>query len=271
MAHVDTSLGRIAYDSRGDGPPLVLLHANPGDRRDFDAIVPALAERHRVIALDWPGYGGSPAPLCPADASAMFFADVLREVTEALALAPAIVLGNSVGGYAALRLAIDRPEAVRALVLVDTGGFTPQGLVSRAFCSIKGTEAVTRAIAGRFAAHYLKLRTDVTRAMIARADAGRRDAACVAVDAAVWRSFRDPDHDLRERARAVHQPTLLAWGRHDPVLRLDVDAKEAKAAMPHAELAVFDTGHAPFAEAPEAFLAVVQGFLSRLAHRAEAA
>lgn len=39
-----------------------MLHANPGASRDFDAIAPALAKNHRVLRLDWPGYGGSPAP-----------------------------------------------------------------------------------------------------------------------------------------------------------------------------------------------------------------
>lgn len=50
----------------GEGPPLLLLHANPGDHRDYDAVIPALAARFRVIALDWPGYGASmpPSPRC---------------------------------------------------------------------------------------------------------------------------------------------------------------------------------------------------------------
>src|SRR5690242_19950707 len=45
-----------------DAPALLLLHANPGDGRDFDAVLPALADRYRTFVVDWPGYGDSTAP-----------------------------------------------------------------------------------------------------------------------------------------------------------------------------------------------------------------
>ncbi len=246
----------------GAGRPLLLLHANPGDHRDWDAVVPALAAAgHRVIAIDWPGHGASPAPA--REASAMYYADVLQELAAELDLRDAVVIGNSVGGYAAIRLALEAPARVGALVLVDTGGFTAHGLGSRAFCAFKGRAWVTRRIAGRFARHYLKRRTPWTEAMIARADAERANPAQAAVDAAIWRSFTRPDHDLRARAGAITQPTLLVWGRHDPVLRASTDGAAARAAMPHAQWAELDTGHAPYAEDPDAFLHVVVPWATR--------
>jgi pimeloyl-ACP methyl ester carboxylesterase len=262
MPLTQTSVGPVAWQDHGAGRPLVLLSANPGDRRDWDAVIPDLARDHRVIAIDWPGHGDSPAPEPPRSASAMMYATVLAELLATLGIDGAIVLGNSVGGYAAVRLALEHPARVAALVLVDPGGFTRYGLVSRAFCAIKGREWVTRRIAGRFARRYLRRRTPWTEAMIARADAERANPAQVAVDAAVWRSFPDPAHDLRARAGAVRQPTLLVWGRHDPVLRMAHDGRAARAAMPAARWVDLDTGHAPFAEDPEAFLAAVRGFLA---------
>jgi len=254
----------LAHSIHGEGPTVLLLHANPGDRRDWDAIVPDLARDHRVIAIDWPGHGDSPAPAPPRDASAMHYADALAALAAELAIEDAIVVGNSVGGYAAVRLAIDEPRRVRALVLVDPGGFTAHGALSRAFCAVKGRECVTRRIAGRFARWYLRRRTPWTAAMIARADAERDNADQVAVDAAIWRSFTAREHDLRTRARAVAQPTLLVWGRHDPVLRIAKDGAAARAALPHARFVELDTGHAPYAEDPPAFLAAVRPFLASL-------
>ena len=259
----------LAWHASGDGRPLVLLHGNPGDHRDWDAVAPDLARDHRVIAVDWPGYGASPPPVPPSSASAMQFAERLGALAGALALEDAVVIGNSVGGYAAVRLALEQPARVGALVLVAPGGFTRHGLATRGFCAIKGREWVTRRIAGRFARRSLRGRTEVTAAMIARAEAGRADPAVVAVDAAVWRSFTDPAHDLRGRAGAVTQPTLLVWGRHDPVLRIDRDGAAARAAMPRAGFAALDTGHAPHAEDPGGFLAAVRPFLA--AHRRAAA
>jgi pimeloyl-ACP methyl ester carboxylesterase len=191
----------------------------------------------------------------------MLYAEALARFAEELDLRDAVLVGNSVGGYAAVRLALEQPHRVGALVLVDPGGFTPHGWFTRSFCAVKGREWVTRRIAGRLARRYLRGRTDVTRAMIARADAERGNPAQVAVDAAVWRSFTDPEHDLRARAAAVTAPTLLVWGRHDPILRLDRDGAAARAAMPRARFVELDTGHAAYAEDPPAFLAAVRAFL----------
>jgi pimeloyl-ACP methyl ester carboxylesterase len=260
MPTLTTRHGAVHLTFHGQGSPLVLLHANPGDSRDYDAIVPELAKRHRVIAVDWPGYGASAAPT--EDASAMSFAEIAIDLADALDLRDAIVMGNSVGGYAAVRLALERRERVGKLVLVDPGGFTPHNALTRFFCRLKGIEWVTRAIALAFAKRYLRARNEHVSAILERTDAGRHNREVVAVDAAVWRSFIRPEHDLRLSSRALTQPTLLAWGKHDPVLPLAKDGCEAKASISHATLATFDTGHMPFAEAPENFLATVLPFLA---------
>ena len=138
MPVVTLSSGELHYIERGRGVPLVLLHANPGDSRDFEAIMPALAQHYRVLALDWPGYGASAMPPAGTVVDARFFYDTLCEFLAALALPPALIIGNSLGGNVAARLAIESRAKVRGLVLVSPGGFTPHNLITRAFCQLAG-------------------------------------------------------------------------------------------------------------------------------------
>src|SRR5688572_33463363 len=112
MPYVDLPSGRIHYREQGRGVPLVLLHANPGDSLDFSAVMAPLARYFRPIALDWPGYGSSAIPADPQAVSALFYYRVLREFLDALALGPVLLVGNSVGGNAAGRLAAEKPDAV---------------------------------------------------------------------------------------------------------------------------------------------------------------
>jgi pimeloyl-ACP methyl ester carboxylesterase len=262
MPQISTPHGPVHVTDEGRGPTLLLLSANPGTRHDFDAVAAAFASDHRVVSLDWPGYGLSPAPRVPSSASAMFFADVALAVVDAMGLRDVTVLGNSVGGYSAVRLALSRPDLVSALVLVNSGGFTEPTLVARAFTWLKGREWVTARIATHFARAYLRVDNEHTRAILERTELGRRNAASVAVDAAVWRSFGHAAHDLRGAARALRVPTLLVWGTRDPVLPAK-DGRAAQEAIAGAEFVPFDTGHMPFAEAPEEFTRVVRGFLRR--------
>jgi pimeloyl-ACP methyl ester carboxylesterase len=264
MPMIRTSQGPIAYERRGTGPSVVLLHGNAHDRHDYDAVLPALARDFTVFAVDWPGCGESPAPAAPRASTACGLADLLPEVIGGLDAAPAIIVGNSVGGFSAARLALTHPALVSGLVLVDSGGFTAHTPISRLFCRIRGTEVVARLVAERFPRFYLRRRTPTVEAMLGRARAHRNDAAGIAIDAALWRSFTAPDHDLRARAAAIRVPTLLVWGRHDPVLPLR-DAEAAHRALPEAGFVVLDTGHVPFAEDPEGFLAAVLPFLRETA------
>ena len=83
MGRAQTRCGAISYSEQGTGFPLVLLHASLCDRRGFAPIIPALAERHRVIAVDWPWHGESDSPPPPLTAGAGLFAGVLEDFTQA--------------------------------------------------------------------------------------------------------------------------------------------------------------------------------------------
>jgi pimeloyl-ACP methyl ester carboxylesterase len=265
---VDTHLGRVAVTTRGSGPLLVLVPAAGRAAADFDAIVPSLARRFRVAALDWPGTGSSPPAECPRAASAAAFASVLRDVLRTLG-EPAILIGHSVGGFAAARLAIDDPDSVRGLVLVDALGFQPFNRFQRAFCAVKGVPFVTRAVERHLARAQTIRRNPHTTSVFARLDASLDQPTFVEITAALWRSFPDRDNDLREAGKLIRCPTLLCWGWLDPVVPV-LGGFAAARTIPGARLALFRTGHTPFVEDTARFLRVVEPFLAGLGERAAA-
>lgn len=265
MPLLETPTGQIAYDERGAGDPIVLLSSGAHDRHDFDELRDLLPGRFRSIAPDWPAHGESPAGTAPA--SAMCFADVAEELVEQLAPEGAVVVGNSVGGFSAGRLAIRRPDLVKGLVLVDAGGFGGRPLYVRAFCSLMSKPGFLRRIYPSFANRYMRPQSD---ADIRVRDVGiattRQDPGLGAV-AGLWSSFASPEHDLRQRAGSISAPTLIVWGKRDPVIPLRL-GRRAAAAIPGAELVVLDTGHSPQVSDPEGFAAHLVPFAEEAFDRA---
>jgi pimeloyl-ACP methyl ester carboxylesterase len=262
MPLIRLSTGDIHYREYGQGVPLVLLHANPGDSQDFDAIIPELSKTYRVIALDWPGYGQSSLPPRPETSGVLLFYNILLEFLAELALPPAYFIGNSIGGNAAARLASQFPERVRGLVLVAPGGFTPHNVITRSFCKLQGSRFSFSPY--RFASLYLKHRSPTTAAMLQRASTEQATTERRALNRAMWRSFAEPENDLRESAQNIKAPTLLLFGKKDPAISANKDGKVAAQCIPSAQYVVLPCGHAPFAEVPELFLAQVQPFLQSL-------
>lgn len=261
MPTLQTRAGRVAYGEKGSGPALLLLHAALHDRHDFDPIVDTLARHYRTIAVDWPGHGESePAALEP---SAPLFADVLEDVVDGLGVTRAALIGNSVGGFAAARLALNRPDCVAGLVLVNAGGFIPWNAPLRSFCRVIGTPAVFRRIAPLFVRGYMRSRTDSDREIVRRAIAAARTPDGVRTGTALWRSFATPGHDLRGRAAELSAPTLIVWGRKDIAIPLRA-GRATHAAIAGSRMETLHTGHVPFSSDPRGFLAVAEPFLQSI-------
>jgi pimeloyl-ACP methyl ester carboxylesterase len=260
MPTVATRVGPVAYSDDGGGAVVVLLHAALHDRHDFDAIKPDLVRHYRVIAVDWPGHGESPAPA--STASAALYADVLDDLVAALDIPPAVFVGSSVGGYCAARLAIANPARVAGLVLVDTGGFLG-GPLSNAYCRFLGTPAVMRRVLPRFVRSYLRAQSDNDEAVLRRVTDRARTSEGVALTAALWRSFAAADADLRVRAARITAPTLIVWGEHDTAIPARF-GRATQRAIAGSRLEVQDSGHLPFSSQPQGFLAVVEPFLGEV-------
>lgn len=126
----------LAWESAGDGAPVVLLHGFTLDRRMWDPQIPALADRFRVIRYDLRGHGASPRPSGPYR-----HADDLADLLDALRLDAVALVGLSLGGGIASSFAATYPDRVRALVLVESA--LAGVAYSPAF--VAGLESVARA------------------------------------------------------------------------------------------------------------------------------
>jgi pimeloyl-ACP methyl ester carboxylesterase len=269
METLETSTGTVACDVRGEGPTVVLLPSGGHDHRDYDELR-ALLPHLRTISLDWPAHGASPPGEGPA--SAMRFADLAEQLVEQLAPQGAVVLGNSVGGFAAARLAIRRPELVKGLVVIDGGGFAGRPAQARAFCALMAKPSFLRRMYPAFSAGYMRARTDADRRARDRALAIVRVQPGLQAVSELWRSFASPEHDLRPKAPAIAAPTLLLWGSRDPVIPVSV-GRRAAAAIPGSRLVVLDAGHLPYTTDPAGvaaeLLPFAEGvFAERLGRRA---
>jgi pimeloyl-ACP methyl ester carboxylesterase len=261
-ADVETRAGRVRFDAVGEGPPLVLLSTAAHNRRDWDPVRDILAKQFRTIAFDWPGHGESPPPKPGWPPSAPGFADVVEDVVEALDLEPTVFMGNSIGGFASARLALRQPDAVRALVLIDSGGFLKRTPAVRAATALLGCEGFLRRIYPLFVRAYLLARNEYDRGIVTRNVRSMSGPPLSTVVAALWRSFSTPEHDLRDQVRNLSVPTLVVWGRYD--LLIPVRNGRWLAEATGGDLAVLDTGHVPFSSRPDEFLAVVRPFLERV-------
>jgi esterase len=107
---------RLNFLEAGQGAPLVLLHGLFGSARNWGAVQKALAAKYRVVALDLRNHGASPH--APGMSYAAQAADI-AETLAALGIERAVVLGHSMGGKAAMILALTRPELIERLIIAD--------------------------------------------------------------------------------------------------------------------------------------------------------
>jgi haloacetate dehalogenase len=119
---VDTARGRVFARVAGDGPPLLLLHGYPQTHLMWHAAAPLLAERFTLVAADLPGYGGSFRPAPAPDHAPHSKRAIARDLVAAMAglgHERFAVAGHDRGGRVAYRMALDHPETVTAVAVLD--------------------------------------------------------------------------------------------------------------------------------------------------------
>jgi pimeloyl-ACP methyl ester carboxylesterase len=250
----------IFYREAGpaDAPVLLLLHGFPSSSHMFRELIPLLAQRHRLIAPDYPGFGYSAAP-DPREFRYTFdrLADVVEEFTAALRLERYAIYLQDYGGPVGFRLATRHPERVRALIVQNANAYE-EGV------SAEVREVVLRAYTERTPEIEARLRSlfelPATRRQFLE---GAPDPSLVSPDSwehAQWGMERPGNREIQfalqanygsnlERYPEWHRyfrerqpPTLVVWGKGDFVF-LPAGAEAYRRDLKSAEVHFLDAGH----------------------------
>jgi len=261
---------QLRYLVAGDGPPLCLVHGLGGAASNWVVLAPLLASRFRLLIPDLAGHGRS-APL-PAAPSLDPFADHVAALLEREQMLPATVVGHSLGGTIAMRLAIRRPDAVRALVLAAPAGITsstqraahvitmmvitrPGRLVSP-FRSV-----VARRPPLRYPAFW-RWQVSDPAALSSRAVEGFLEGPGLHQDiATAGRALMG--HDPRPELERISCPVLVLWGARDQLVPL-ADGFEFARRLRVPIRVMPDCAHLLIGERPEACADAICGFLDRV-------
>lgn len=238
---VEVNAVRLGYREYGDpgDPPVVLLHGSGSDANTWERVAARLtACGRRSIAVDLRGHATSDRT---ADYALTSIRDDVSHLLDALDLRDVVLVGHSVGGYAALAAALHAPDRIAGLVLEDLA-------------------APPRHAAPPTPGDLLRL-LSAGRGILSR----RRDYDLRAV-ASILRQLSRPDPDWWARLGLVRQPTLILSGGPTsciPPQRL----AEVTGAIRHARLSTIPVGHRVHSLAPERFCAELVAFLTQPARR----
>ena len=244
---------RIHYYTAGEGPPLVMVHGVASRAADGALLYRALTRHHRVYAPDLLGYGDSDQPR-DSDYSVATQTEMIRGFLDAVGLRETDLMGVSLGGWIALKLAAEHPERVRRLVLVSSAGvgfatsmretsFSPSNLAELRASLDRQTDR----------AHLIPefVLRDVLRHSKAKAWIVRRSMKSAL-------SGRDL---LDGKLHRVRMPVLLIWGTNDRIIPFAVAAKMQRE-IPHAQLVPLEgCGHLAIVECRREALPAIVRFL----------
>jgi 3-oxoadipate enol-lactonase len=247
-------------ETQGEGSPVVLLHGLGSSGVDYEHVAPGLARRHRVIVPDVRGHGRSDKPAGPYSIP-MFAADI-EAALDLLGVKAAHVAGLSMGGMIAFQMAVDRPDLVRSLTIINSGpALVPTTLqqkwplwVRLFILGVFGSRAWARVLAAKL---FPKPEQEAQRRQVIDRFGSNPKAAYLAATRALigW--------SVLDRVKEIACPVLVLGSDHD---YSTTEAKRAYVALLRdARLVeIRDSGHAAPSDQPEQVLAAMESFLDPL-------
>jgi len=252
----------LHYKVRGEGPPVIGIMGFGLDQRFWAGQIPAVTAANSFVTFDNRGTGRSTGT---ATASIEAMASDVRRLMDHLGISTAIVMGVSMGGAIAQRLALEHPERVSALVLAMTWSrpiefMRRQNALARLLVDCAGAGALLEAsIIRMFTPQFFEIGAPAIEQMKKGLDA---DGA-VAVDVLEAQLTAIETHDVLADLPHLRCPTLVAGGRMDMVVPFFASEEIARA-VPGAELIEFATGHGLMVEEMDAFNASLAEFLEKV-------
>lgn len=263
-----TSVGQVHYIDEGEGEPILFLHGNPTWSFLYRGVVIRLRKNFRCIAVDYPGFGLSPHP--PAYGyTAAEHAEVVLELVQGLGLKNLTIMGQDWGGPIGMKVALDDPERIRALVMGNTWYWRLDSMVQIAFSKILSTNFMQGQIFKKnfFVEKIMKLGVkfpmsaevhDHYRGPFPTLDsrAGTAEFPRELTRAGEWlsRLAAEVPH------RLGNKPLLLTWGMLDPAFppsmmdRFRADFSDVRVNRLEAKHYIQEDAPAEIAKAVESFL-----------------
>jgi len=263
MVTVRLAGGEVAFDVRGRGVPVLLLHAFPLSRAMWDPQVEALADRCQLVRFDVRGFGDSP----PSGGIVTMerTADDAAGLLDHLGLSRAVLCGLSMGASAALAFARRYPERLLGLALADARAADddPMARAERSRLGerirLEGSRAAADAMLPvLLGATSRRERPDLVARVRALIEANPPSGLCDGLAGLAARA------DSRPTLRAIGVPAPVVSGDEDELTPVD-EARRIAAAIPGARLEVVPgAGHLPNLENPAAFDAALAGLVDRV-------
>jgi 3-oxoadipate enol-lactonase len=258
MKNLTTRDGAVTAAQSGSGEEIIVLHSLLCDRTSFDAVLPALAARHRVTLINLPGFHGSRT----VDANIKSYVEAIAKAIDEFGVDKNMtMMGNGFGGTLALAYAVAKPTAVSKLVVADAAAaFSDAG--RQAFVSMaalvrdQGMSAIATVAARRvYHDSYIEKHPHVIeerRAVLLGIEPNSFLGACEIL----------ANIDLLPELPSIRTPTLVVYGSHDQATPPDL-IRAIVRVVPNAQIReIHDCGHCPPLEKPQEFLAALQGFVA---------
>lgn len=257
----------VHFVRQGAGDPVVLIHGFGGSTFLWRNVLLELASAFDVLALDLNGFGYTERPASPEAYSLRGQSELVLALLDDRGLSSVSVVGHSYGAGVALTLAVEAPERVRSVIVVD-------GVANGGVTRFPPIPPLLRPFLPWWVANYFLTSDQIggTLRLIVHDDAFVTDEIVAGYLAPLRLEGLDFAlagiiAQLDERAAGVdpadvRQPVLVIWGEHDPVFALESGQALADA-LPDARLVIFEnSGHVPIEEEPTRFGETVAAFLS---------
>ena len=264
MPHADLGDVSLHYQERGQGTPVLGIMGFALDQRFWAAQIPAITKKNRFITFDNRGVGRSTGDIVTTIDQ---MADDAYRLLDYLEIDKAVVFGVSMGGAIAQRFALDHPDRVGGLVLGVTWArpiefMRRQDVLAKLLIEHGGVQALIDASLVRmFTPEFFEIGQEMvdrlTMAFLSEADKMPAPEVLTAQLDAIGK------HDVLSELARIDCPTLVLGGKMDQMVPY-LASEEIARAIPNAELATFETGHACMIEEMEPFNRKIEEFLARL-------